>query len=80
MGNGNQICVIIDKITSGIIGVELGDQDYFDNILMAPLTQTLIKNTWMYERLACDGTQQYNRTEAYQEYPSVVAILLREIR
>jgi len=34
----------------------------------------------MHERYGCDGTQQLNRTAAYFEYPSTVAILLREIR
>ena len=36
--------------------------------------------TWMHERYGCDGTMQLNRTAAYFEYPSTVAILLREIR
>ena len=30
--------------------------------------------------LACDGSQQLNRTEAYFEYPATVGMLLREIR
>ena len=34
----------------------------------------------MHERLFCDGTQSTNRTSGYFEYPSVVAMLLREVR
>jgi hypothetical protein len=34
----------------------------------------------MHERYGCDGKMQANRTAAYFEYPSTVAILLREIR
>jgi len=34
----------------------------------------------MHERYGCDGTMQTNRTAAYFEYPSTVAILNREIR
>ena len=37
-------------------------------------------DTWMHERYGCDGTMQTNRTAAYFEYPSTVAILNREIR
>jgi|TARA_B110000208_G_scaffold158703_1_gene193024 hypothetical protein len=45
------------------------------------LLQTdLVANTWMHERYSCDGTQQQNRTSEYFEYPSTVAMLLREIR
>eukprot|EP00040_Diaphanoeca_grandis_P026583 m.149250 g.149250 ORF g.149250 m.149250 type:complete len:880 (-) comp30646_c0_seq1:102-2741(-) len=52
----------------------------FNQHTMATLQRDLIKNTWMHERYNCDGTQQLNRTEAYFEYPSTVAMLLREIR
>ena len=34
----------------------------------------------MHERLACDGTQQLNRTAMYFEYPSTAAMLLRNVR
>ena len=37
-------------------------------------------DTWMHERYGCDGKMQTNRTAAYFEYPSTVAILNREIR
>jgi len=35
---------------------------------------------WMHERFGCDGQQQLNRTYAYFEYPSLIAMLLREVR
>ena len=57
-----------------------GDQASFDDHTLAPLQRDLIANTWMHERYGCDGKQQQNRTAAYFEYPSVVAMLLREIR
>ena len=38
------------------------------------------KAPWMHERYGCDGTQQENRTFGYFEYPSAVAMLLREVR
>lgn len=44
------------------------------------LSRDLIADTWMHERYGCDGKQQPNRTWAYFEYPSTVAMLLREVR
>jgi len=44
------------------------------------LQDDLIKNTWLNERYGCDGKQQPNRTTNYFEYPSTVAMLLREVR
>ena len=38
------------------------------------------ESPWMHERYGCDGQQQSNRTYAYFEYPSLVAMLLREVR
>ena len=34
----------------------------------------------MHERYGCDGRQQQNRTFGYFEYPSAIAMLLREVR
>lgn len=34
----------------------------------------------MHERYSCQGQQQKNRTAAYFEYPSTIAMMLREIR
>lgn len=51
----------------------------FDAQLLV-LQDDLIADTWMHERYGCDGKQQQNRTSHYFEYPSTVAMLLREIR
>lgn len=56
------------------------DLTYFNNRLLAPVQQDVLKNTWMHERYGCDGLQQENRTMYYFEYPSYVTMLLREIR
>jgi hypothetical protein len=58
----------------------LQDAAGFNELIMEPLKQALLSTTWMHERLACDGTQQLNRTEAYFEYPAAVAMLLRSVR
>jgi hypothetical protein len=47
---------------------------------LSVLQRDLIANTWMHERYGCDGNQQLNRTSHYFEYPSTVAMLLREVR
>jgi hypothetical protein len=57
----------------------VGDVHGFDTQISV-LQKDLLRYTWMHERYACNGTMQANRTAAYFEYPSVVAILLREIR
>lgn len=57
-----------------------GDVDGFERYVLHPLQDLLVQNTWMHERLHCDGSQELNRTAAYFEYPSVVAMLLREVR
>jgi hypothetical protein len=44
------------------------------------LQDDLIRNTWMHERYTCDGEQMANRTNYYFEYPSVIAMLIREVR
>jgi hypothetical protein len=58
----------------------MGDHQTFDNVILNPIRDDLLKNTWLHERFACDGTQQLNRTEYYFEYPALVSILLRQIR
>jgi hypothetical protein len=50
------------------------------NAQLAILQRDLIADTWMHERYGCDGTQQQNRTSHYFEYPSTVAMLLREVK
>jgi len=57
----------------------VGDVNAFDTQLKTMQTD-LLYYTWMHERYGCDGKMQLNRTAAYFEYPSTVAILLREIR
>eukprot|EP00698_Gefionella_okellyi_P003010 TRINITY_DN12839_c0_g1_i1.p1 TRINITY_DN12839_c0_g1~~TRINITY_DN12839_c0_g1_i1.p1 ORF type:complete len:766 (-),score=178.45 TRINITY_DN12839_c0_g1_i1:39-2336(-) len=58
----------------------MGDQKTFDDILLNPLRDDLLANTWLRERYSCDGTQQLNRTQYYFEYPAVVSMLLRQVR
>lgn len=57
----------------------VGDVASFDTQL-GVMQKDLLFYTWMHERYGCDGKMQTNRTAAYFEYPSTVAILLREIR
>jgi len=57
----------------------VGDVQGFDKSI-GVMQKDLLLYTWMHERYGCDGKMQTNRTAAYFEYPSTVAILLREIR
>lgn len=57
----------------------VGDVKGFDTY-MAVMQKDLLTYTWMHERYNCDGKMAENRTAAYFEYPSTVAIMLREIR
>ena len=57
----------------------IGDIHSF-NTQLGVMQRDLLFYTWMHERYGCDGKMQTNRTAAYFEYPSTVAILLREIR
>jgi hypothetical protein len=52
--------------------------DMFDSKLLAPIQRDLVAKTWLGERYNCEG-ENY-RTADYFEYPSAVAMLLREIR
>jgi hypothetical protein len=47
------------------------------NILLAPLQQDLLANTWLNERYNSSGDQV--RTDFYFEYPSLITIMLREV-
>lgn len=58
----------------------LGDLEGFNEYTLEPLQSDLIRDTWLHERYGCDGDQQRNRTGDYFEYPSIVAMLLREVR
>mmetsp|Transcript_24693 Transcript_24693/g.49106 ORF Transcript_24693/g.49106 Transcript_24693/m.49106 type:complete len:883 (-) Transcript_24693:20-2668(-) len=57
-----------------------GDKASFDDLIYGPLQGQLLENTWMHERLGCDGQQQLNRTSMYFEYPSLVAMLTMRVR
>ncbi|CAM9096417.1 unnamed protein product, partial [Ectocarpus fasciculatus] len=56
----------------------VGDISTFDSLLLSPLQEDLINDVWLYERYDDTGTQI--RTSYYFEYPSLVAMMLREIR
>ena len=57
-----------------------GHQSTFDNLILNPLREDVIKYTWLRERYSCDGVQQPNRTQYYFEFPAFVAIAEREVR
>lgn len=44
------------------------------------MQRDVIRYTWLHERYSCQGTQATQRTAAYFEFPSVVAMLTREVR
>lgn len=52
----------------------------FDKHILGPLQRDVIRYTWLHERYTCQGTQATQRTAAYFEFPSVVAMLTREVR
>lgn len=56
------------------------DLDGFNNRVMEPLQRELLSTLWMHERIGCNGLQQQNRTAMYFEYPSLIAMVLREVR
>lgn len=56
----------------------VGDVDTFEKLLLHPLQEDLIEDTWLFERYDENGTQI--RTSYYFEYPSLVAMMLTEIR
>jgi hypothetical protein len=56
---------------------QIGDIDTYVNLLLTPLQQDLIKDVWLYERYDSHGQQI--RTSYYFEYPSLIAMMVREI-
>jgi hypothetical protein len=56
---------------------EINDWNTYNNLLLVPLQNDLIKDVWLYERYDSNGQQI--RTSYYFEYPSLVAIMVREI-
>ena len=47
--------------------LRMGDQATFDNVLLNPVRDDLLRWTWLWERYGCDGLPQYNRTANYLE-------------
>eukprot|EP01062_Namystynia_karyoxenos_P062827 TRINITY_DN55694_c0_g1_i1.p1 TRINITY_DN55694_c0_g1~~TRINITY_DN55694_c0_g1_i1.p1 ORF type:complete len:870 (+),score=111.40 TRINITY_DN55694_c0_g1_i1:64-2610(+) len=56
----------------------VGDQSTFDQKIIDPLKADLFNRTWLYERYNCSA--QGVRNSFFFEYPSVLAMLLREVR
>lgn len=56
----------------------MGDIDTFDSLLLKPLQDDVVQYTWLYERYDNAGNQI--RTPYYFEYPSLVTMLLTEVR
>lgn len=57
----------------------LDDYSYFRDRILSRMLSDLMSYPWMHERYGCDGQQQENRTMYYFEYPSMIAMLLREV-
>eukprot|EP00755_Sulcionema_specki_P024478 Sspe_Gene.14992::Locus_5196_Transcript_2_2_Confidence_0.667_Length_4954::g.14992::m.14992 len=53
---------------------------HFDNVLLDPIRDAVLNNTWVRERFGCGGEQQLNRTKYYFEYPSVAAMMVHRVR
>lgn len=56
----------------------MNDLQTFEELLLVPLQDDLLADTWLFERYDANGTQI--RTAFYFEYPSLVTMMLREIR
>lgn len=56
----------------------IGDLKTFQQLLLEPLQQDLLRDVWLYERYDANGTQI--RTPYYFEYPSLVVMMLREVQ
>jgi hypothetical protein len=54
------------------------DIDTFNNLLLKPLQDDVVQYTWLYERYDTAGNQI--RTPFYFEYPSLVTMMLTEVR
>ena len=64
----------------GVSRKRLGLRESFDAHILAPLQRDVLRYTWLHERYNCQGAQATQRTAAYFEFPSVVAMLTREVR
>lgn len=80
-GNVGDSCSAMGRIAyfDALARKKVGDAASF-NTQLSLMQKDLLFYTWMHERYGCDGKMQTNRTAAYFEYPSTVAILNREIR
>src|SRR5439155_18724005 len=54
----------------------VGDRKTFDERILGPVEADLLSRTWLTERYDCSGNA--TRAPYYYEYPSLVAMLLRE--
>jgi hypothetical protein len=63
----------IDAIARKVVG----DFNTYQNLLLLPLQNDLISDVWLYERYDANGQQI--RTSYYFEYPSLIAMMIREI-
>jgi len=50
----------------------------FEALILGPLQADVLARTWLPERFTCDGKDTHN--EYYFEYPSVVAMMIYEVR
>lgn len=56
----------------------IGDLQTFQELLLDPLQNDLLRDVWLYERY--NATGQQIRTPYYFEYPSLVTMMLREVQ
>jgi hypothetical protein len=59
--------------------IATGRSDLFDGML-DHLSKDVIANTWLPERYGCSGDPQRNRTAFFFEYPSVVTLMIAQLR
>jgi hypothetical protein len=64
----------------GLARHRLGMHASFNEHILAPIQRDVLRYTWLHERYNCQGQQSTQRTAAYFEFPSVVTMLLREVR
>ncbi len=61
----------------GIARKQINDVNTYQNLLLSPLQDDLIRDVWLYERYDSNGNQI--RTSYYFEYPSLITMFVREI-
>ena len=59
--------------------IATGRSDLFDRTLDR-LSRDMLANTWLPERYGCSGDPQRNRTAFFFEYPSVIALMVAQMR